>query len=339
MDNKINIAVVGATGEVGKTMLTILAERKFPAENIHALASDESAGDVVTCGDHELVVQALSDFDFSQVDIALFSAGSEISKQYAPIAADHNCVVIDNTSAFRLDDDVPLIIPEINEERLIDFRKRNIIANPNCSTIQMLVALNPIHASVGIEAIHVSTYQAVSGAGRAAISKLAYETTQLIAGQADEDSVDISSEQIAFNVLPCIGELTDSGFSQEEMKMIQETHKIWQDDSIQVSATCVRVPVFFGHAEAIHVQTSDPMTVEEATTLLKDAPGVQLLPADEWPTPISHGVGTDDVAVGRLRNDLNNLHGFNCWTVSDNVRKGAALNAIQIAECLIRDHF
>ncbi|MEE9319350.1 MAG: aspartate-semialdehyde dehydrogenase [Granulosicoccus sp.] len=337
-DKTWDLAVVGATGAVGETMLSILAERKFPVGKVHALASERSAGSRVEFGTQQLVVQNLATFDFSQVKIGLFSPGASVSNIYAPIAAAAGCVVIDNTSHFRYDDDKPLIVPEVNAHAIAKYRDTNIIANPNCSTIQMLVALKPLHDAFGIERVNVATYQAVSGSGKPAIEELGQQTARLLNGL--EISATAYPKQIAFNVLPQIDSFMDNGYTKEEMKMVWETHKIMEDDSIRVNPTCVRVPVFFGHSEAIHIETRKPVSTDSARELLERAPGVVVL--DErvdggYPTAVTESAGTDAVFVGRIRKDISTENGLNLWVVSDNVRKGAALNSVQIAECLVRD--
>lgn len=331
-----NIAVVGATGAVGEAMLEILVSRKFPYANIYAIASESSVGETVVCGHKQLDIMDLAGFDFSQVQIALFSAGSRVSAKYAPIAAKAGCVVIDNTSHFRYDEDVPLIIPEVNLDQLDLYKKRNIIANPNCSTIQMLVALKPIYDAVGIKKITVATYQSVSGTGKAAISELIDQTSSLLNGQKAKAKV--YPQQIAFNLLPHIDDFMANGYTKEEMKMIWETHKILADDTIAINPTAVRVPVIYGHSEAITIETRTPLSAATARDLLERAPGIKVVdnPARKrYPTPLHDATGKDEVFVGRIRNGLNDEHTLSLWVVADNVRKGAALNSIQIAEKLI----
>ncbi|HIO93725.1 MAG TPA: aspartate-semialdehyde dehydrogenase [Leucothrix mucor] len=334
-----DIAVVGATGAVGETMLSILAERNFPVGTVYALASERSVGMRVAFGDKTLVVENLADFDFSKVKIGLFSPGGEISKIYAPIAAKAGCVVIDNTSEFRYEDDIPLVIPEVNSHAVADYTNRGIIANPNCSTIQMLVALKSIHDAVKITRINVATYQAVSGTGKPAIEELASQTAALL--NAKEVTVKTYPKQIAFNVLPQIDVFLDNGYTKEEMKMVWETRKIFEDDDILVNPTAVRVPVFFGHSEAIHIETREKISADYAKELLNAAPGVVVVDDREdggYPTAVTEGVNTDPVYVGRIREDISHHSGLNMWVVADNVRKGAALNSIQIAEVLISDY-
>lgn len=339
MSQEYNVAVVGATGAVGKTILEILAERHFPIGEIFPLASSRSAGDPILYNNKPKMVQDVADFDFSQVQIALFSAGGEVSKEYAPKAAAAGCVVIDNTSHFRNEPDVPLVVPEVNAHAIADYPSRHIIANPNCSTIQMVVALKPIYDAVGILRINVATYQSVSGSGQKGIEELAMQTGQLLNGQSIK--ADCFSQQIAFNVIPHIDTFQENGYTREEMKMVWETQKIFQDDNILVNPTAARVPVFYGHSEAIHIETRDKITADQARELLKKAPGVKVLdnPAkSSYPSPVKQGAGKDAVFVGRIREDISHSHGLNLWVVSDNVRKGAALNAVQIAECLVKDY-
>ena len=331
-ERRFKVAVVGATGAVGEAILSILAERRFPVGELVALASERSAGGMVDWGDDEAMVHDLAGFDPAGVDIALFSAGGEVSKQYAPAFAEAGAVVIDNSSAFRQDADVPLVVAEVNPEAAQQ-RPRGIIANPNCSTMQMMVALAPIHRAVGIERINVATYQSVSGAGRAAMEELGRQTGALLnfQGAAPERF----PVQIAFNLIPHIDEFMDNGYTREEMKLIWETRRILGDESIQVNPTAVRVPVFYGHSEAVHIETREKIDAARARELLAAAPGVTVV--DErapggYPTPVTHASGSDDVFVGRIREDLSHPRGLDLWIVSDNIRKGAALNAVQIAE-------
>lgn len=334
MAGKYNVAILGATGAVGETMMEILKERQFPIKQLFPLASARSAGEVVKFGNKHIEVLDVDSFDFSQVDIALFSAGASVSAKYAPIAAEAGCVVIDNTSCFRYDDDIPLVVPEVNPNMIENFRNRNIIANPNCSTIQLVVALKPIYDAVGISRINIATYQSVSGAGRKGITELAEQTANLMNGNPDDPKV--FARQIAFNVIPHIDEFQENGYTREEMKMIWETRKIFNDDTIMVNPTAVRVPVFYGHSEAVHIETKQKLSVAEAKELLRKAPGIILLEEDEeYPTAVGEGSMQDAVYVGRVREDLSHPQGLDLWIVADNVRKGAALNAIQIAEILI----
>lgn len=339
MTRKLNVAIVGVTGVVGETMLTVLSERDFPIAELYPLASERSVGKTVSYKNREFDVLDLSTFDFTGVDIALFSAGSDISEKYAPIAAAEGCVVIDNTSCFRYDDDIPLVVPEVNPERIAMYTNRGIIANPNCSTIQMVVALKPLHDAVGISRINVATYQAVSGTGKKAVSELINQVGELLNGRPVKPSV--YQEQIAFNVLPHIDAFQENGYTREEMKMVWETQKIFEDDSILVNPTAVRVPVLYGHSEAIHVEFKSPLSAEKARKLLSAAPGVQVIdnPSKaKYPTPIKNAAGHDTVFVGRIRQDISHPCGLNIWVVADNVRKGAATNAVQIAEILQRDY-
>ncbi len=339
MAKKLNVAILGVTGAVGETMLKVLQERKFPIDKLYPLASSRSAGKTVTFNRKALMVLDVATFDFSQVDIALFSAGGSVSKEYAPIAVAAGCVVIDNTSCFRYEDDIPLVVPEVNPERIANYTKRGIIANPNCSTIQMVVALKPLHDAVGIARINVATYQAVSGTGKKAVTELIFQVSELLNGRPVKSVV--YPQQIAFNVLPHIDEFMENGYTREEMKMVWETRKILEDESIMINPTTVRVPVLYGHSEAIHLELKSPMKVEEVRKLLKKAPGVVLIddPSKlKYPTAIQHAVDKDEVFVGRIRQDISHPCGLNLWVVADNIRKGAATNAIQIAEILQREY-
>lgn len=334
-----NIAVVGATGAVGETILEVLEQRKFPVGDLFLLASQRSAGTTLQFNGRNYKVQNLADFDFSQVQIGLFSAGGSISAEYAPKAAAAGCVVIDNTSHFRYDDDKPLVVPEVNAHAIADYRASNIIANPNCSTIQMMVALKPIHDAVGISRINVATYQAVSGTGKPAIEELAAQTANLL--NAKPAVAEVYSKQIAFNAIPHIDMFMDNGYTKEEMKMVWETKKIMEDDSIQVNPSCVRVPVFYGHSEACHIETREKISAEEVRALLEKSPGIVVI--DErsdggYPTAVTESAGSDAVYVGRIRDDISYANGINMWVVADNVRKGAATNSVQIAECLVADY-
>jgi aspartate-semialdehyde dehydrogenase len=334
MSNRFKVAVVGATGAVGETMLSILAERKFPASEVIALASERSAGNKVDFGNHKLTIQDLATFDPAGVDFALFSAGGDISREYAPKFAAAGAIVIDNSSAFRMDADVPLVVSEVNPEAL-DSIPRGIVANPNCSTMQMVVALKPIHDAVGITRINVATYQSTSGAGRSGPEELGRQTAALL--RFEDPNPTRFPVQIAYNLIPQIDAFTDNGYTKEEMKLVHETRKILGDASIQVNPTAVRVPVFFGHSEAVHLETRDKLTAAQARALLEKAPGVEVVdnPANgEWPTPVTHASGSDPVYVGRIREDISHPRGLSLWIVADNIRKGAALNAVQVAELL-----
>ncbi len=333
-----DVAVVGATGAVGETLINILEERDFPVGELYPLASERSAGKTVMFRGKPVTVGNLAEFDFSRADIGLFSAGGSISAEYAEKAGRAGCVVIDNTSHFRYEPDIPLIVPEVNGERIADYPNRNIIANPNCSTIQMLVALKPIHDKAGITRINVATYQAVSGTGKSAVEELAGQTAKLLNGQDVECTV--YPKQIAFNALPHIDSFMDNGYTKEEMKMVWETQKILDPD-IGINPTCVRIPVFYSHSEAVHLETREPVTVEQAREWLGAAPGVVVM--DErgdggYPTAVTDSAGKDEVFVGRIRQDITHANGLDLWVVGDNLRKGAALNSVQIAELLIKNH-
>lgn len=336
MTRAFDIAVLGATGIVGEMLLSILHERGFPIGKIYPLASERSAGDLVEFGKRSHEVLDVKDFDFSKVQLALFSAGAKVSAHYAPIAAEAGAIVIDNTSQFRYEADIPLIVPEVNPQDIADFRNRNIIANPNCSTIQMVVALKPIYDAVGIKRINVATYQSVSGSGRVGIEELSEQTTELLNGRGVKPK--LYPVQITFNVIPQIDTFQSNGYTREEMKMYLETQKIFNDTEIAVNATTVRVPVFFGHSEAVHMETRDKISAEDAKALLRGAPGVILMEDDTYPTPVVEGTQTDAVFVGRVREDITHPLGLNLWVVADNVRKGAALNAVQIAELLVNEY-
>ncbi|MGN2244417.1 aspartate-semialdehyde dehydrogenase [Frateuria sp. GZRR33] len=342
MSKKSNykVAMVGATGAVGETLLGILAERDFPVGELVPLASERSAGEKIFFGGKQVTVKNLADYDFDGVDIAFFSAGGSVSRVHAPRAAAAGAVVIDNTSEFRYQDDVPLVVAEVNPHAIADYTTRGIIANPNCSTMQMLVALAPIHRAVGIERINVATYQSVSGAGRSGMEELGRETAALLSFQDVEPGKKFP-KQIAFNVIPHIDEFQPNGYTKEEMKMVWETRKILEDDSIAVNPTAVRVPVFYGHAEAVHVETRDKIGADEARALLEQAEGVVVMDERKpggYPTPVGDAAGKDPVFVGRIREDISHERGLDLWIVADNIRKGAALNAVQIAERLIEDY-
>lgn len=332
------IAVVGATGNVGREILNLLAERDIPYREVIAVASKRSKGREVSFGEKELLkVQALDEIDFSDIDIVLSSPGSAISAQFAPKAAAAGAVVIDNTSHFRMHDDVPLVVPEVNGYALKDFRKSNIIANPNCSTIQMMVALKPLHDAATIKRIVVSTYQSVSGAGKEAMDELYDQTKSLLLHETASPSV--FTKRIAFNVIPHIDTFMKDGSTKEEWKMMVETQKIL-DPKIKVTATCVRVPVFVGHAESINIECAKPLSADEARAILQEAPGVAVVDQRRdggYITPVEC-VGDPETYVSRIREDTTVKHGLNLWVVSDNLRKGAALNTVQIAEALINDH-
>lgn len=339
MSRELNVAIVGVTGAVGETFLRVLQERKFPIKTLYPLASSRSVGKTVTFKNKDLDVLDLATFDFSQADIALFSAGGAVSKEYAPQAVAAGCVVVDNTSCFRYEDDIPLIVPEVNAHRIGDYKKRGIIANPNCSTIQMVVALKPIYDAVGISRINVATYQSVSGTGKKAISELITQVGDLLNGRPAKSEV--YPQQIAFNAIPHIDQFEDNGYTREEMKMVWETRKIMEDESLMVNPTAVRVPVIYAHSEAIHLELKKPLTAVEARALLNKAPGVKVvdnIAKSSYPTALKNAVGHDEVYVGRIREDISHPCGLNLWVVADNIRKGAATNAVQIAEILQREY-
>ncbi|MBN2808931.1 MAG: aspartate-semialdehyde dehydrogenase [Deltaproteobacteria bacterium] len=334
-----NVAVVGATGAVGNEMIATLEARDFPVAQLKLLASARSVGQTYEFKGVEYVVEELTEDSFTGIDIALFSAGGSVSEAFAPAAVASGAVVIDNTNAFRMEADVPLVVPEVNSGAIADFRARGIIANPNCSTIQMVVALKPIYDAVGIRRIVVSTYQAVSGTGKKAIDELEKQVLAIF-NQAPEIPVKVYPHQIAFNCLPQIDIFLENGYTKEEMKMVRETKKIFADDNIRVTATAVRVPVFYGHSESINVETDEKISVAEVRELLERAPGVELVddPAQKrYPLAID-AAGQDATLVGRIREDESIENGINLWVVADNIRKGAALNAVQIAEILIREY-
>jgi aspartate-semialdehyde dehydrogenase len=333
------VAMVGATGAVGETLLAILAEREFPISELVPLASERSAGEKISFDGKQVTVRNLADYDFDGVDIAFFSAGGSVSREHAPRAAAAGAVVIDNTSEYRYQDDIPLVVSEVNPHAIADYTARGIIANPNCSTMQMLVALAPIHRAVGIERINVATYQSVSGAGRSGMEELGKQTSALLSFQEVETKK--FPKQIAFNVIPHIDDFQPNGYTKEEMKMVWETRKILEDRTIQVNPTAVRVPVFYGHAEAVHIETREKISAEQARELLERADGVVVMDerkAGGYPTPVGDAAGQDPVFVGRIREDISHERGLDMWIVADNIRKGAALNAVQIAELLIEDY-
>jgi aspartate-semialdehyde dehydrogenase len=339
MSKKYDVAIVGATGAVGETLISILDQRNFPINNLYPLASKRSAGSKVKCQGKSWVVEDLDSFDFSKVQIGLFSAGGDISEKYAPIATATGCVVIDNTSHFRRDEDVPLVVPEVNPHAIADYTNRNIIANPNCSTIQMVVALKPIYDAVGIDRINVATYQAVSGSGKEAITELTNQTANLLNGKDVE--VEVYTKQIAFNAIPHIDTFQENGYTGEEMKMVWETQKIFEDENLLVNPTAVRIPVVYGHSEAVHIETKRKITAKDARDLLEKADGVTVM--DErsdggYATPFAEATNKDATFVSRIREDISHERGLNLWVVSDNIRKGAALNTIQIAEILVKDY-
>lgn len=338
MKSEYHVAVAGATGAVGNEMLQILEEQEFPVASLKLLASSRSVGKTLDFRGESLHVEELRDDSFQGVDIALFSAGAAASRQFAPAAAESGCVVIDNSSGWRMDPEVPLVVPEVNPHAVADYRNKGIIANPNCSTIQMVVVLKPIYDAVGIERVVVSTYQAVSGTGKNAMEELTEQTRNLLTFQ--EVTPEVYPHRIAFNCFPHIGSFLENGYTEEEMKMVHETHKIMEDPNIRVSATTVRIPVFYGHSEAVNIQTERKLSAKEARVLLFQAPGVRVMDnPDEriYPMP-SEAAGINDTLVGRIREDISIENGLDLWIVADNIRKGAALNTVQIAELLIKEH-
>jgi len=338
-NRRFNVAVAGATGAVGETMLAVLEQRNFPIDRVHLLASSRSAGRKLRFRGEELTVEDLDRFDFSGIDIGLFSAGGSVSEVHAPRAAAAGCVVVDNTSQFRMDPDIPLVVPEVNAHAIGGYKTRGIIANPNCSTIQMVVALKPIHDAVGIERVNVCTYQAVSGTGKRAIEEMINQSRAILDGKAIEASV--YPKQIAFNALPHIDTFQDNGYTKEEMKMVWETRKILESESMRVNPTTVRIPVVYGHSEAVYIETEDKISADEVRELFASAPGIEVI--DDrcdggYPTAATEAAGRDAVYVGRIREDISHPRGINLWVVADNVRKGAALNSVQIAEILVKDY-
>jgi aspartate-semialdehyde dehydrogenase len=335
---KYNVAVVGATGAVGNEMVATLEQRKFPVKKLTLLASARSIGKTLSYKGEEVPIDELKEDSFKGIDIGLFSPGGAVSTKFAPIAAASGCVVIDNTSAFRMEPDVPLIVPEVNEHAIGQYKKRGIIANPNCSTIQMVVVLKPLHDAAKIKRVVVSTYQAVSGTGKKAIYELEQQVLAIYNNKRIENKV--YPWQIAFNVLPHIDSFLENGYTKEEMKMVNETKKIMEDDSIKVTATTVRVPVFYGHSESVNIEFEKDLSPDKARKLLKKTPGVKVIddPAkNKYPLAI-HAAGKDDTFVGRIRRDDSVPYGLNLWVVADNIRKGAALNAVQIAEVLVQKY-
>ena len=336
--DKYNVAIVGATGAVGEQLREVLEERQFPVDELRLFASERSAGQFLPFQNKQLRVDILKENSFQGVDIGLFSAGGQVSAKFAPIAVAAGAVVVDNTSHFRMEPDVPLVVPEVNAKKIAQFKNRGIIANPNCSTIQMVVALKPIHDAARIKRVVVSTYQSVSGAGRMAMEELSQQVGALFNGR--EIKKEKFPHQIAFNCIPHIDVFLENGYTKEEWKMIQETRKILDEPSLPVTATSVRVPVFCGHSESVNIETEKKLTAEQAKTLIRAAPGVMLLDVPQeniYPMAID-AVGKDATYVGRVREDDSVANGLNLWVVADNLRKGAALNAVQIAEILIRDY-
>lgn len=332
---KYTIAIVGATGLVGTTLLSILEQRKFPIGKIHLLASQASAGKHIDFLGERFVIESLETFDFSHIDIAFFCVSNDLSSRYAPKAAAAGAIVIDKSYHFRIHPDVPLVIPEVNLASIQNIPKMRIIANPNCNTVPIAVAIKPIYDAVGIERMNVSTYQSVSGTGKEAISELTSQTQALLNNEAFSPKV--YSQQIAFNVLPYIDDFQDNGYTREEMKIVFETRKIFNDPNLAINPTAVRVPVFCGHAASVHIETKEKLDAKDAAALLAQAMGITIID-DQVPTPVRDAQGKDNVYVGRIRNDISHTKGLNLWVVADNLRKGAALNAVQIAEHLIKNH-
>ncbi len=338
MKNEYQVAIAGATGAVGNEMIKILEEEKFPVASLKLLASSRSVGKTLEFRGEDLPVEELREDSFDGVDIALFSAGAAASRQFAPAAAESGCVVIDNSSAWRMDPEVPLVVPEVNPHAVADHRNKGIIANPNCSTIQMVVVLKPIYDAAGIERVVVSTYQAVSGTGKSAMDELSDQTRRLFSFQ--EITPEVYPHRIAFNCFPHIGGFLENGYTEEEMKMVHETQKIMEDPEIKVSATTVRIPVFYGHSEAVNIQTKRKISAKEARVLLFQAPGIRVMDnPDEriYPMPLE-AAGINDTLVGRIREDISIENGIDLWIVADNIRKGAALNTVQIAELLAKEY-
>lgn len=337
MTKKYNIAIVGATGIVGETLLQLLADRHFPVDTVFALASEKSVGETVLFRNKPVLVESLASFDFKNTQLVFFAAGTEVSLHYAPLAAKAGCAVIDKSTAFRRDKNVSLVVPEVNPDALKNYPETHIIANPNCSVIPIVVAIKPIHDKFTITRMNIATYQSVSGAGKQGISALAKETAELLNGQTI-DAPELS-RQIAFNVIPKIDAFYENGYTLEEMKLVWETQKILGDETILVNPTAVRVPVFFGHSAAVHIETEKFADANIVRQLLKKMPGIKIVDGDDFPTPVTHAANSDDIFVGRIRNDLSHKNGLNLWIVADNIRKGAALNAVQIAELLVKNSF
>lgn len=329
------IAIVGATGLVGGVLLDLLQEKNFPLSSLHLVASTQSAGKKVSFRDQEITIQDLASFDFSQTRLAFFCVGSALAEEYIPIATAAGNVVIDKSNCFRYESDVPLIVPEVNPAEIKQHKVRGIIANPNCNTIPLAVALKPIYDAVGIARMNVATYQSVSGTGKDALFELTQQTKQVLDNEKVTPSV--YPQQIAFNVLPHIDDFLDNDYTREEMKIVWEFRKIMGDNDIMINPTTVRVPVVCGHSAAVHIETKEKITVQQVNALLSAAPGVSLITGEKYPTPACHASGHDEVFVGRVREDISHPLGLNLWVVADNLRKGAALNAIQIASLLMKE--
>ena len=334
MIKEVDIAIIGATTSVGETLLEVLEERKFPVGQIFLLDSEASSGARLEFSGYALKIGDIASFDFSRVQLAFFVSTEEISKEYAEKAASDGCMVIDRSPAFRNNNDVPLIVPEVNEKALEGMTKSKIVSSPSCNSIQMLLALKPIHDAVGIKRINVSTYQSVSGSGKAAAEELASQTAALL--NFRDVKCKTFPKQIAFNVLPQVGELLDNGYTDEEMKLVWETQKVLADSSIMVNSTAVRVPVFIGHAASVHIETKEKISEAKVKELLTQTAGIELSNETDWPTPVTEAAGKDSVFVGRIREDISSEKGINMWLTTDNMRKGAATNAVQIAELLVK---
>lgn len=332
-----NIAIIGATGLVGSTLLTILEERNFPIDKLYLLASHRSSGDIIDFKNKPYYVEDITHFDFSKTTICFFCANNTISEKYALKAAESGSIVIDKSSHFRYHPDVPLIVPEVNGDALVNYKKLNIIASPNCSTIPIMVALKPIYDVAGIERVNVTTFQSVSGSGKEGIQELADQAVQLLSGKPVKSKV--YSQQIAFNVLPHIDDFEENHYTREEMKIVWESHKILNDTAIAINPTAVRVPVFYGHSATLHIETKTKIAFPELLKLLANAPGVKLFKDKHFPTPVHDAAGKDVVCIGRVREDISSKNGIDLWVVTDNLRKGAALNAVQIAEQLLQHYF
>jgi len=332
-----SIAIVGATGLVGSTTLAILEQRNFPVKNLHLLASHQSAGEKRYFRNQEYTVQDLAEFDFRESEICFFSVSNALTAEYAPLAVEHGNIVIDKSSHYRYDKNIPLVIPEVNKSALASYQNKKIIANPNCNVVPIAVALKPIDDAVGILRMNVATYQSVSGTGKNAVEELKNQAVQILANQPVESRV--YPQQIAFNVLPHCDAFEENGYTREEMKVVWEMRKIFNNPHLQINPTTVRVPVFYGHSAAVHIETKHKMTAKEAEALLAQAPGVKLISGQyPYPTPIHDAAGKDLVFVGRIREDISHDKGLNFWIVTDNLRKGAALNAVQVAECLVEEY-
>ena len=334
MIKEVDIAIIGATTSVGETLLEVLEERKFPVGQIFLLDSEASSGARLEFSGYALKIGDIASFDFSRVQLAFFVSTEILSKEYAEKAAAEGCLVIDRSPAFRNNNDVPLIVPEVNEKALEGMSKSKIVSSPSCNSIQMLLALKPIYDAVGIKRINVSTYQSVSGSGKAAAEELASQTAALL--NFRDVKCKTFPKQIAFNVLPQVGELLENGYTDEEMKLVWETQKVLADSSIMVNSTAVRVPVFIGHAASVHIETEEKISVAKVKELLTQTTGIELSNETDWPTPVTEAAGKDSVFVGRIREDISSEKGINMWLTTDNMRKGAATNAVQIAELLVK---